>query len=63
MYTRCNNIVSWRSIEAFTNDPLHIQSGQEYFIELVKYKFQGGWLIQFKIQYQLRIKGPQSKVR
>ena len=54
-------IVSWRSVRAFTNDPLHIQIGQEYFIELLKYKFQGGWFIQFKIQYQLRIKSPKAK--
>ena len=27
------------------------------FIKLVNYKFQGRWFIQFKIQYQLRIKG------
>ena len=56
------NNVSWRSVQAFTNDPLHIQFGQEYFIELVKYKFQGRWFTQFKIQYtyQLKIKGPQN---
>ena len=59
--TRYNIIVSWRSLQAFTNDPLHIQIGREYFIKLVKYKFQGGWFIQFKIQYQLRIKGPKTK--
>ena len=40
--------------QAFTNDPLAIQIGQEYFMELFKYKFQGGWFIQFKIQYQLQ---------
>ena len=54
-------ILSWRSVWAFTYDPLHIQIGPEYFIELVKYKFQGGWFIQFKIQYQLRIKSPKAK--
>ena len=54
-------IVSWISVQSFTNDPLHIQIGQEFLIELVKYKFQGGWFIQFKIQYQLRIKGPKTK--
>ena len=47
-------IVSWRSVQAFANDPLHIQIRQEYFIKLVKYKFQRGWFIQFEIQYQLR---------
>ena len=60
-YTRYNKIVSWRSVQAFTNDPLPIQIRQEYFIEIVKYKLQGGWFIQFKIQYQLRIKGPKTK--
>ena len=40
--------------QAFTNDPLPIQIGQENFMELFKYKFQGGWFIKFKIQYQLR---------
>ena len=54
-------IVSWRSVQTFTNDPLPIQIGQEYFFELLKYKFQGGLFIQFKIQYQLRIKGPKAK--
>ena len=54
-------IVSWRSVQAFTNDPLPIQIRQEYFIKLVKYTFQGGLFIQFKIQYQLRIKGPKIK--
>ena len=45
-------IVSWRYVQAFTKyDPLHIQIRQEYFIKLVKYKFQGGWFIQFKIHY------------
>ena len=35
--------VSWRYVQAFTKyDPLHIQIRQEYFIKLVKYKFQGG---------------------
>ena len=59
-YTRYNN-VSWRSVPAFTNDPLPM-IGQEYFIKLVKCKFQGGWFIQFKIQYQLRIlKVPKTK--
>ena len=56
-----NKIVSWRSVQAFTNDPLPIQIRQEYFIKLVKYTFQGGLFIQFKIQYQLRIKGPKIK--
>ena len=46
--------MSWRSVQAFANDPLHIQIRQEYFIKLVKYKFQRGWFIQIKIQYQLR---------
>ena len=35
--TRYNNIVSWRSVQAFTNDPLPIQIRHEYFIQLVKY--------------------------
>ena len=30
-------IVSWRSVQAFTNDPLPIQIRHEYFIQLVKY--------------------------
>ena len=54
-------IVSWRSVQTFTNDPLPIQIGQEYFIELLKCKFQGGLFIQFKIQYQLTIKRPKTK--
>ena len=54
-------IVCWRSVQSFTNNPLPIQIGREYFIELVRYKFQVGWFIQFKIQYQLRIKGPETK--
>ena len=53
-------IVSWRSVQAFTNDPLPIQIRQRYFIKLVNFKSQGGWFIQFKIQYQLRIKGPKA---
>ena len=53
--------VSWRSAQALTNNPLPIQIGREYFIELVKHKFQGGWFIQFEIQYQLRIKRPKAK--
>ena len=60
-YTRYNKIVSWRSVQAFTSDLLPIQIRQEYFIEIVKYKLQGGWFIQFKIQYQLRIKGAKTK--
>ena len=54
-------IVRWRSVQTFTNDPLPKQIGQEYFIELLKYKFQGGLFIQFKIQYQLTIKHPKTK--
>ena len=53
-------IVSWRSVQAFTNDPLPIQIRQGYFIKLVNFNSQGGWFIQFKIQYQLRIKGPKA---
>ena len=38
-YTRYN----WEfENQAFTNDPLPIQIGQEYFIKLFKCKFQGG---------------------
>ena len=51
-YTRYN--CEYFENQAFTNDPLPIQIGQEYFIKLFKYKFQGGWFIQFKIQYQRR---------
>ena len=54
-------IVRWRSVQTFTNDPLPKQIGQEYFIELLKYKFQEGLFIQVKIQYQLTIKRPQTK--
>ena len=48
-YTRYN--CEFENQAFFTNDPLPIQIGQEYFIKLFKYKFQGGWFIQFKIQY------------
>ena len=54
-------IVRWRSVQTFTNNPLPKQIRQEYFIELLKYKFQGGLFIQFKIQYQLTIKRPKTK--
>ena len=56
-------IVSWRSVWAcFTNDPLPIQIGQEYFIELVKCNFQGGWLkqlIRSNTIYKLKV--PKTK--
>lgn len=62
-FSSCTIIVSWRSVWAcFTNDPLPIQIGQEYFIELVKCNFQGGWLkqlIRSNTIYELKV--PKTK--